>query len=90
MLEAACAPGGGVAFDGEEILCAPGNAVEGSAIVAGGDLFVGFAGLGEGALFSEGNDEVEFGVVALEASEEHLGEGERGDLSKLNKARKTA
>jgi len=59
VLEAARAPGGGVALDGEEVFRAPGDAVEGAAVVAGGDLFVGFAGLGEGAFLSEGDDEVE-------------------------------
>jgi len=47
--------------------------VEGSAVVSGGDFFVGFPGLGEGALFSKGDDEVDVGVVTLEAGEEHLG-----------------
>ncbi len=38
--EAAGAPGGGVALDGEEVLAAPGDAVERAAVLAGGDLGV--------------------------------------------------
>ena len=59
VLESACTPGGGIALDGEEIFRAPGQAVERAAIVAVGDVGVGFAGLGEGALFGEGDAEVE-------------------------------
>ena len=61
MLEAARAPGGGIAFHGEQIFCAPGNAVERAAIVAGGDLVVGGLGLGERALFGERDDEMQLG-----------------------------
>jgi hypothetical protein len=80
MLEAARAPGGGIAFDGEQVFCAPGDAVQRAAVFAGGDFFVGFFGLGEGAVLGEGDDEVEFGVVALEAGEVHLGEGDGASL----------
>ena len=81
VLEAACAPGGGIAFDGEQILGAPGNAVQRAAVLARGDLVVGFSGLRQGAVFGEGDDEVQRGIVALEAGEVHLGQVDGGDLA---------
>lgn len=79
MFEAGGSPGCGVALDGEEVLGPPGHAVEGAAVVAGGDLAVGGGGLGEGAIFGEGDDEVKLGVQALEAGEIHFCQRGRGD-----------
>lgn len=81
MLETAGSPGGGVAFDGEEIFGAPGKAVEGTAVAAAGEIGVGFAGVGEGAVFGEGDVEVEEGIVALEAGDVHAGEVDGGDFA---------
>ena len=78
-LKAGGAPGGGVAFDGEEILAAPGDAVEGSAGFAGCGFGVHGGGLPEGTVFGEGDDEVKLGVEALEAGEVHLRERGGGD-----------
>jgi len=47
-----------------------------AAIFAGGDLGICCLGLGEGAVFSEGDDKVQFRVVPLEAVEVHPGEGD--------------
>ena len=79
--EAGRTPGCGVAFDGEEVFGAPGNAVEGAARFVGGEFVIGGGGLGEGSLFSEGDDEVEGGVVALEACQVELGEVDGGELA---------
>ncbi len=86
MFESARAPGGGVALDSEEILGAPGQAVEGTAVVSASDVGVGFAGLGEGAVFGEGDAEVEDGVVAAEAGDVHLGEVGGGDFAAADEA----
>ena len=84
-LEAGRAPGGGVAFDGEQIFSAPGDAVERAAVMAGGELAVGSGGLCEGAVFGEGDDEVQRGVVAFEAREVELGEVDGGQLAAAKK-----
>ena len=75
VLEAACAPRGGIAFYGEQIFCAPGNAVQRTAIFACGDFCVGGPGLGERAFLGEIGEEVQLRVIVLEAVEVHLGEG---------------
>ena len=69
MTEGLGAVGGGDVGGVEEILCAPGDAVERAAVVAGGDFGVGGFGLGEGVVASEGDDAVQFGVEALDAFE---------------------
>ena len=61
LFEATCSPGGGIAFHGEQILRAPGQAVQRAAIFSCGDVGVGFAGLREGAVFGDGDDEVQRG-----------------------------
>ena len=75
----------GIAFDGEEVFGSPGDAVERAAVVAGGEFAVGGGGLREGALFGEGDDEVQRGVVALEAREVELGELDGGELAVAKK-----
>jgi hypothetical protein len=72
LLEAARAPRGRVALDGEQVLRAPGNAVQRATNLAGCDLGVGGGGLFEGSLFGQRDDEVEGGVQALKPSEVHL------------------
>ena len=53
--------------------------MQGAAVLACRELGVEGGGLGERALFGEGNDEVEFGVEALEAGEVHAREGDGAD-----------
>ena len=59
MFEAAGTPCSGIAFDGEQIFRAPGNAVQRSAIFAGSDFGVGGLSLRERTLFGEVDDEVQ-------------------------------
>src|ERR1019366_6597761 len=72
VLEAARAPGRGVAFHSKQIFCAPGNAVERTTIFSGGNLGIGSLGLGQGSFLSKRDHEVQSGVVALQAGEVHL------------------
>ena len=81
MLEAAGSPGGGVALDGEQIFGAPGESVKRAAVFALCYVGVGFAGVGESAIFGEGDVEVEDGIVALESREVHLREVDGGDFA---------
>ncbi len=67
MLEGFGAVGGGDVGGVEEIFCAPGDAVEWAAVVAGGDLGVGGFGLGEGVVAGEGDDAVDLGIEAFDA-----------------------
>jgi hypothetical protein len=80
MFESAGAPGSGVALHSKEIFGAPGESMEGTAVVATGDVGVGFARLVAGAVFGDGDAEVEDGVVAAEAGEVHVGEVGGGDF----------
>ncbi len=51
-----------------------------AAVVAAGNVGVGFARVGEGAVFGEGDAEVEERVIALEPRDVHLREVDRGDF----------
>src|SRR6202012_96766 len=90
MLESASPPGCWIAFDCEQIFGAPGNSMERTAKFACRHFGVGLFGLGEGALFSDCDDEMQFRVVALEAREIHLGERERSDLARVQQAGEVA
>ena len=85
ILEAGRAPGGGIAFDGEKVFGSPGDAVKRAAVVAGGEFAIGGGGLCERAVFGEGDDEVQRGVVALEAREVELREVDGGELAVAKK-----
>ncbi len=74
VLEGLGAVGGGDVGGVEEVFCAPGNAVERAAIVAGGDFGVGGFGLREGVVAGEGDDAVDFWIEALDAVEVDVGE----------------
>ena len=67
MLEGLSAVGGGNVGGVEEVFCAPGDAVEWAAVVAGGDFGVGGFGLCEGVVAGEGDDAVDLGIEALDA-----------------------
>ena len=56
------APGRGDVGGVEEVFCAPGDAVERAAVLAGGDLGVGGFGLGERMVAGEGDDAVDLWV----------------------------
>ena len=58
------AVGGGDAGGVEQVLCAPGNAVERAAIMAGGNFSVGAAGLLESVIGQEGDDAAELWIEA--------------------------
>ncbi len=64
IFEAACAPGGGIASDGEQIFATPRDAVQRAAMLVGGEFGVGCGSLLEGAIFGVGDDEVQAGIIA--------------------------
>src|SRR5947209_19316707 len=74
LLESTGAPGRAVALYAKQVFAAPRNAMQRSAIFAGGDFAVGFARLRLCALVSEGDDAVKLRVESLEAFEIHRGE----------------
>jgi collagen type III alpha len=78
--------GGGNAGGVEEVFGAPGDAVEGTAVVASGHFLIGAAGLLEGVVGGEGDDAVEPGVEAAEAVEVDLREALGGELAALDPA----
>ena len=80
VLETTRTPGGGIPGDREQIFRAPWQAVKRAAIGAFTQVGIGLARVSHGALFSEGDDEMEQRVVALEAAEVHLGERDGADL----------
>jgi len=62
MLKPARTPGGGIALDGEKVLCAPGYPMQRPTILSGCDLGIGSFRLGQRALFRQRDDEMEFGI----------------------------
>src|SRR5579883_2477184 len=82
------AVGGGNAGGVEEILAAPGNAVERSAVLAGGDFSVGLLGLLESKVFRQRDNAAEFGIVFLETVKINLREARGGDLLGFDPVRK--
>jgi hypothetical protein len=72
--------GGGDAGCVEEIFAAPGDAVQRAAVVAGGDLAIGLAGLIERDLGRGGDDAAQGGVVVRDAVEIDPGQALGGDL----------
>ncbi len=86
MFEGLGAVGGGDVGGVEEIFCAPGDAVEWAAVVAGGDFGVGGIGLREGVVAGEGDDAVDPGIEALDAFEVDLGEAGAGEFAGLDPA----
>jgi hypothetical protein len=77
VLEAARAPGRRIPFDGQQILAAPGKAVQDAAILSGGDLFVGLFRMSQAAFLGQVDDEVHLRVVLLQPREIHLGQVDR-------------
>ncbi len=82
-----CAPGGRVAGVGDQVLGAPGDAVQRAAINPGGDLGVGLAGLLERQVFGQGHHGLEERVEALEPGEVELGQLGGRDLPGPDQAR---
>ncbi len=80
VFEAACAPRGGITRDSEQIFSAPRKPVQWTAMFSPGEIAVCFFGFCDGAVFGERDDEVQQGIVALEAVEIHLRERERRNL----------
>ena len=81
ILEYVGAPGGLVAGPGDQVLRAPGDAVQRTAISAGSDLAVGALRLLECEVLGERDDAIEQLVVALEPRQIELCEFDRRDLS---------
>ena len=71
------AVGGGDAGGVEQVLPAPGDAVERAAVVSGGDLTVGLLRLPEGQVACERDDAAQLGIEALQPVEIDLGEARR-------------
>src|SRR6185312_10654890 len=63
------APGGGISLGGEQVLGAPGDAVQRAAVAAAGNVLVGLARLRQGALLGVGDDEMELRIVAPQAGQ---------------------
>ena len=82
------AVGGGNAGGIQQVLRAPGNAVQRSAIMAGGNFGVGLAGLVESVFAREGDDAVQFGIKALDAANVDFSQARGGELAALDPARK--
>ena len=78
--------GGGDVGGVEQILCAPGNAVQRATIAAGGDLAIGLLGLLERMVFGERDDAAQRGIEALEAIEIDAGEPLGGELARMDPA----
>jgi hypothetical protein len=87
ILIEARAPRGGIALYGEQILCAPGNSVQRTAILAARNLRVHVAGLLARALFREIHHKVQLRVVALETREIHLSQLGRLHFSRTDQLR---
>ncbi len=81
VLEAAGAPCRRVAFDGEQILGAPWETVQRSAVLASRDIAIGFRGLRTGAVCGERDHTVQPGVEPAEPGEIHVGQRGRRDLA---------
>ena len=80
LLETPGAPSGAVAFDRQQIFCAPWQPVQRATIFSGSEVAVGFSGLGLGTIISEGDVEFEQWVVPLEAREVHLCQSDGGNF----------
>ena len=63
------AVGGGDAGGVEQVLAAPGNAVQRAAIFSGGDFLVGLLRLCESEIAGEGDDAAQLGIELLDAVE---------------------
>ena len=84
MLEAASAPGGGIAFDREQIFCAPGQSVQRTAIGSRGDFGVGGFGLSHGAFFGQRDEEMQSGIEAANPFDIHFRECDGRDFFGAN------
>src|SRR5207302_7966364 len=72
----------------EKVFAAPGDAMKGPAIFAGGDFSVGSLRLGESEIARESNDATEFRIKLLNAPEINAGEALRREFALLDPARK--
>ena len=88
VLELRGAPGRRIARVGDQVLGAPGNAVQRPAILARGDLGVGLRGLLERQILGERDDALQQRVEPLEPAEIELRQLGRAELAGADQGRK--
>ena len=81
------AVGGGDAGGVEQVLAAPGDAVQWAAVMSGGDLGVGLLRLFEGEVAGQGDDATQLGIELLEAVEIDVCKPLRGEPAVLDPLR---
>ena len=81
------APAGGMPARGQQVLGAPGHAMQRTAIDAAADFGISAARLCVRQVFGQASDALQHGIVALEPLEVHFGQLERADLARAQQFR---